>query len=205
MEAVQASSEMCILCFDVLISTLQKQKIQSYLENFKRGEIHAMTCCPLFVTWLKGEEKDLRGCIGTFDSSKPIYEVLSRYAVVSALQDDRFEPVEMSEINDLHVNVSLLTQFEEISDCYDWVVGQHGIEIELTDNHRSYSATFLPEVAEEEGWDQHTTLVYLLQKAGFRRTVEGDLRKQFGKSLKVVRYSSSKTSLSYSSYRELKS
>jgi uncharacterized protein (TIGR00296 family) len=125
--------------------------------------------------------------------------------VVSALQDDRFDPVSLSEIADLHVNVSLLTSFEEISDCYDWVVGVHGIEIELRDLTRSYSATFLPEVAEEEGWDQHSTLVYLLKKAGFRQKISLDINKQFGSRLKVVRYQSSKFSLSYSSYQELKS
>lgn len=204
METLAASPQMCILCFDVLIGTLQKQKIQNSLDNFRREEIHATTCCPLFVTWLKGEDKNLRGCIGTFESSKPLYQVLSRYAVVSALQDDRFEPVSLSEIGDLHVNVSLLTSFEEISDCYDWIVGMHGIEIELKDLYRTFSATFLPEVAKEEGWDQHTTIVYLLDKAGYRQKVSRDLNKQFGNRLKVVRYQSSKFSLSYSSYQEMK-
>lgn len=38
------------------------------------------------------------------------------------------------------------------------------IDFEVDD--REFHATFLPEVASEEGWDQKTTLRYLVRKAG---------------------------------------
>jgi len=38
---------------------------------------------------MKGE---LRGCIGTF-SPESLTKILGKYALISALQDDRFEPV----------------------------------------------------------------------------------------------------------------
>ena len=51
------------------------------------------------------------------------------------------------------MSVSILRHFEEASDHLDWEVGLHGIRIEFyTDNGRSRrSATYLPEVASEQG------------------------------------------------------
>ena len=31
-----------------------------------------------------------------------------------------------------------------------------------------FESTFLPEVAEEQGWDQETTLEYLVEKSGWQ-------------------------------------
>lgn len=81
------------------------------------------------------------------------------------MEDDRFAPISLSEVHQLAVGLSLLTNFTDIDDPFDWEVGKHGIEIEITFKGKHYSATFLPEVAEEEGWDQATTLEYLLEKA----------------------------------------
>ena len=55
-----------------------------------------------------------------------------RYSLIAALQDDRFPPIEESELPSLSVNVSILTNFEQIEDPLDWEVGKHGIEIEFT-------------------------------------------------------------------------
>jgi AMMECR1 domain-containing protein len=35
--------------------------------------------------------------------------------------------------------------------------------------YREYDATFLPEVAAEENWDIPTTLMYLINKAGYKK------------------------------------
>jgi AMMECR1 domain-containing protein len=50
----------------------------------------------------------------------------------------------------LSVNVSLLVEFEEAKDIYDWEVGKHGIIIKLNHKGRNYSGTYLPEVATEQ-------------------------------------------------------
>ena len=47
-------------------------------------------------------------------------------------------------------------------------MGKHGIEIDFTVKGREYGSTFLPEVAQEQGWDQVTTLEYLVDKSGYR-------------------------------------
>lgn len=124
---------------------------------------------PLFVTWTK--HGDLRGCIGTFES-KRLSHALPKYTLISALQDDRFEPMQLGEVPDLTLGLSLLVNFTPIDDPLKWEVGKHGIEIEFSHGAREYSGTFLPEVAEEEGWDQRTTLEYLVRKAGWRNGFE---------------------------------
>ena len=98
------------------------------------------------MTWTIGKDDDLRGCIGTF-AGKRLSKILGKYALISALADDRFEPVEKKEVPHLSVGVSLLVNFTEIEDSLNWEVGKHGIEIEFRHNDRHYSGTFLPEVA----------------------------------------------------------
>jgi len=73
----------------------------------------------------------------------------------------------------LAVTVSLLHDFEPIEDILDWEVGVHGLEIKFTHKRQEYEATFLPEVAEEEGWDQADTIIELIEKSGY----EGDEEK----------------------------
>lgn len=105
------------------------------------------------------------GVLGTF-SSKPINTLLKKYTLTSALNDSRFEPIDLSEIPDLNVSVSLLVNFESGKDAMDWEVGKHGIEIFFKIGEDEYSATFLPEVAAEENWSKEETLRHLIRKAG---------------------------------------
>ena len=90
------------------------------------------------------------------------------------------------------MGVSFLVNFRPNQGAYDWEVGTHGIILDLKRQGKSYSATFLPEVAEEENWDKATTLKYLLEKAGCHlplSLVENDI--------KITTYESSKAKLSF--------
>ncbi|CAN0297307.1 unnamed protein product, partial [Ectocarpus sp. 13 AM-2016] len=52
-------------------------------------------------------------------------------------------------------------------------IGVHGIVIKFNDDRgSSYSATFLPEVAAEQGWSRKVTLSRLVRKAGYKRVVD---------------------------------
>ena len=59
--------------------------------------------------------------------------------------------------------------------------------------------TFLPEVAKDQEWDQHTTLNYLVRKAGFNGKWES-----IKDTLKVTRYQSIKIFMTYQEYMDLK-
>ena len=66
--------------------------------------------------------------------------------------------------------------------------------IQFTFNH--HSATYLPEVAFEQGWTQERTVESLVRKAGFNGVISVDLLCE----IKCVRYQSSKQKLTYSNY-----
>ena len=72
---------------------------------------------------------------------------------LSAFQDRRFEPIAAREVPSLRCSVSLLVCYETAAHAFDWVVGTHGILIKFQDKKgKHYSATYLPEVASEQGW-----------------------------------------------------
>ena len=128
-------------CFQTLIEYLETKNVPDYPKGMPDPKY------ALFVTWTKGKDDDLRGCIGTFAQNQKLSQILSRYALISSLQDDRFEPVKRKEVESLSVGLSLLVNFQPVQDPLDWVVGKHGIEIDFTVNGREYGSTFLPEVA----------------------------------------------------------
>ncbi|KAK8058261.1 hypothetical protein PG994_008709 [Apiospora phragmitis] len=146
-----------------------------------------LTESPLFVTWntvsARSGNTNLRGCIGTFEAQE-LEEGLSSYAITSAIHDMRFDPISKRELPTLEVAVTLLTDFEDCDDAMDWEFGTHGLRISFTDRGRRYGATYLPDVASEQGWTKEETLVSLMRKAGW----VGKKDKWQDVDLKVVRY-----------------
>ncbi|XP_059832858.1 nuclear protein AMMECR1-like isoform X2 [Hypanus sabinus] len=114
-----------------------------------------------------------------------------------ALKDSRFPPMTREELPRLFCSVSLLTNFEDVGDYLDWEVGVHGIRIEFINEKGSKrTATYLPEVAKEQGWDHIQTIDSLLRKGGYKAPISNDFRK----TIKLTRYHSEKMTLSYSEY-----
>lgn len=153
---------------------------------------------PLFVTWniLQGRHGyNLRGCIGTFEPL-PLEEGLASYALTSAMHDTRFRPVTPKELPLLEVAVTLLTDFESADDAMDWVLGTHGLRLSFHYHGRRYGATYLPDVAPEQGWTQEETIVSLMRKAGWM----GRKDKWHEVDLKVVRYQGRRESLEYADF-----
>jgi len=164
---------------------------------------NTITESPLFVTWNKcfpNTAPRLRGCIGTFES-QPLATGLASYALTSALGDTRFNPVTLAELSKLEVSVTLLTDFETCSEPMDWELGVHGLKVSFYHHHKRYGATYLPDVAIEQGWTKEETLLSLMRKAGWlgRREKWRDVG-----DLKVVRYQGKKESVDYEEYRRWK-
>ncbi|HOO56626.1 MAG TPA: AmmeMemoRadiSam system protein B [bacterium] len=124
---------------------------ESPLLNNKRG---------VFVTLNK--HGMLRGCMGYFENDTPLYKIVPRQASVSATGDPRFPSVRENELEDIDIEISVLSVPEYVDSYEDIVVGKHGVILEKG-YHR---ATFLPQVAPEQGWDRDTMLAYLSAKAG---------------------------------------
>ncbi len=90
----------------------------------------------------------LRGCIGTFEATKPLFENIFHMAQVSAFQDPRFPPVNFSELSQIRIEISVLGPRRKMNSIEELEIGKHGIFIQL--GHRR--GTYLPEVAVEQGW-----------------------------------------------------
>ncbi len=99
-----------------------------------------------FVTLKTGSA--LRGCIGIFESEKPLYRVVQEMAVASSTQDPRFRPVRPGELEDIRIEISVLTPMRKITDIQEIRLGKHGILIQKGLRR----GTFLPQVATETGW-----------------------------------------------------
>lgn len=114
-----------------------------------------------FVT-LRTADGNLRGCIGYI---LPVLQLDSEIATLTraaATEDYRFPPVSQSEIDNLTIEISLLTEPEDIEDYHMIRLGTDGV-ILTKDSRR---AVFLPQVADETGWDLDEFLSALSQKAG---------------------------------------
>lgn len=192
---VRANISHCAYCFDTVTS-----KFQNGVRLVEPTPIDELSC-PLFVTFnLARQGKwELRGCIGTF-SPQPLLQGLKSYAATSAFRDRRFDPVTAAELPHLQVCVSLLTNFEPADHAHDWLVGKHGITIEFPHHGRDWNATYLPEIAAEQEWDQQRTIQQLVRKSGCQAQVTPALLE----SISVTRYQSSKCKLTYTDYLQMR-
>jgi AmmeMemoRadiSam system protein A len=110
-----------------------------------------------------GRGDDLRGCIGTIEPNDTIYNTVAMRAASAALEDTRFpHAVSLAELPFITIEISVLTPPRPVESADEIVIGKHGIVLGGGGNR----ATFLPQVAPEQGWDRVTTLRHLAQKAG---------------------------------------
>lgn len=94
----------------------------------------------------------LRGCIGTFRPDKPLGEMIIDMGMSAAGHDPRFlgNPITPGELDELHIEVSVLSPLEKTDDPLSLEIGTHGIYIV---GGAGRSGCFLPEVATDQGWD----------------------------------------------------
>ena len=114
-----------------------------------------------FVTLHKNG--NLRGCIGNIIGRKPLYQTVRDMAISSATQDPRFPPVTSDELDDIDVEVSVLSKPKVIASVDEIELGVHGVIVSQGPFH---SGVFLPQVAEETQWTKEEFLSHLCsQKA----------------------------------------
>jgi len=118
-----------------------------------------------FITLKKSGE--LRGCIGSLKARRSLIDDLQDNAISAAFHDPRFEPLSVDELDNITIEVSLLTEPEAIrfsseNDALaqlrphiDGVIFEYGM-------HRG---TFLPQVWEQLP-DPAVFMAHLKQKAG---------------------------------------
>ncbi len=158
------------------LNEVEKQSLlhisRSTLESFiKTGELPRIDPSMLtsalkepvgaFVTLHMGGR--LRGCIGNFTPSEPLYAVVMEMTLAAAINDGRFAPVEEPELKYIEIEISVMTPLKQISSIDEFDLGRHGIYMKKD----AKSGTFLPQVAEETGWNKEEFLGHCARdKAG---------------------------------------
>ncbi|MEM0350445.1 MAG: TIGR00296 family protein [Archaeoglobaceae archaeon] len=148
---------------------LARKAIEEYLETRKvikdRLEGVFSEKRGVFTTLIKHGE--LRGCIGFPYPIKRLDEAIIESAIAAAVDDPRFEPVRRSEMEEIIVEVTVLTEPEKINakpkDLPKFVeIGRHGLMV----RKGLFSGLLLPQVAVEYGFDAEEFLTQTCIKAG---------------------------------------
>ncbi|PIQ90995.1 MAG: AMMECR1 domain-containing protein, partial [Candidatus Omnitrophica bacterium CG11_big_fil_rev_8_21_14_0_20_41_12] len=114
-----------------------------------------------FVTLNKHGQ--LRGCIGNLVGSQPIYSTVLDMAIQASVGDPRFPKLSLSELEDVEIEISVLSPLERINSAEKIELGKHGVLVKKGFN----SGVFLPQVATETGWSKEEFLNRLCSdKAG---------------------------------------
>ena len=115
-----------------------------------------------FVTLKKDGE--LRGCIGNFEPTNSLAEVVQQVTIQAATKDVRFSPVQEDELDDITIEISVLSPRFQIEDPEEEIeIGKHGVYIQKGNR----AGVFLPQVATENDWNLDKFMGELCsQKAG---------------------------------------
>jgi AmmeMemoRadiSam system protein A len=116
----------------------------------------------VFVTLHVGGK--LRGCIGTTECGEPLGAAIVRCAASAALHDSRFPPMRSSELEDLEMEISVLSPVAPIRP-EEIEIGRHGLVI----SDAGHRGLLLPQVASEHGLTREEFLAETCRKAGLPR------------------------------------
>jgi uncharacterized protein (TIGR00296 family) len=156
--------------------SLARQAVTEYLENGKVLQVpedvssKLLKKCGFFVTLnsVRKGGKALRGCIGLPYPTTPLVKAVIEAALSAALQDPRFRPVVLDELDNIVFEVSVLTPPElvEVEKPTDYPskikVGRDGLIVE-----KGYcKGLLLPQVPVELKWDEEEFLCQCSIKAG---------------------------------------
>lgn len=104
----------------------------------------------------------LRGCIGTFATDQPVVDTVRDMALAAASSDPRFPPLRDDELDDVNLEISVLSPRWRATSIDEIQVGVHGLSIQ----RGAHRGVLLPQVATRFGWDRDTFLEETCRKAG---------------------------------------
>lgn len=97
----------------------------------------------------------LRGCVGRLDCHDPLIQAV-RQSAINVLHDPRFvtQPVTLDELPRLEIEITVIFPLRPAADCLDFDLLSEGIYLMVSGR----SGCFLPQVAQETGWDKRMLL-----------------------------------------------
>ncbi len=160
--SLDANDKRCLL-------KLARSVLDSYLRNRGRSNANEpdteitdgmRNVMGVFVTLKKRGQ--LRGCIGEIFPRRELYKAVIAHAINAGLNDHRFSPVSLDELNDIKIEISALTPPRKVDSYREIEIGRHGVLLEKG----LRVSVFLPQVAPEQGWGLEEMLENLALKAG---------------------------------------
>jgi MEMO1 family protein len=132
-----------------LLLSLAKETLHAYLTN--QASPSPTIDDPIlnekravFVT-LRDKTGQLRGCIGRFVAEEPLYLAVQHMAIEAATKDSRFVPLNLTELKNLSIEISVLDEPIKIATPNEIMFGKHGVILAQGNK----SGIFLPDVAKE--------------------------------------------------------
>ncbi|MDT8281337.1 MAG: AmmeMemoRadiSam system protein A [Gammaproteobacteria bacterium] len=109
----------------------------------------------------------LRGCIGTLQAHRTLFDDVQANAKAAAFNDTRFQPLSVGEFNETQVEVSLLSTTQNMHFSSEQeALAQLQPDIDgIVFEYGSYRSTFLPQVWQQLP-DSQQFMAHLKQKAG---------------------------------------
>lgn len=129
-----------------------------YNEPREEKSLNRRNGCFVTIT----QKGQLRGCIGNFQSERPLFKEVAEMAISSATKDPRFYPMKEDDLKDFKLEITVLSPLRKTENVEEIEVGKHGIYLEKS----FYRGVLLPQVATEHGWDRETFLRQTCLKAG---------------------------------------
>ena len=145
---------------------IARKAIESYVKTGQKIELsetdeELLEEKGAFVTIHK--EGNLRGCIGNIIGHGPLYLTVRDMAIAAATDDPRFSPLSSDELDNIDIEISVLSKPRRVTDVEEIQMGVHGVIIKKGFR----SGVFLPQVATETGWSKEEFLSNLCaHKAG---------------------------------------
>jgi AmmeMemoRadiSam system protein A len=106
----------------------------------------------------------LRGCVGQLPGRDTLAAVVAHCARAAALDDTRFEQVTTAELNEIDIEVSVLSVLEDVA-LETIEAGKHGLVV----SRGSVRGVLLPQVATQFKWGAQRFLEETCVKAGLDR------------------------------------
>jgi len=128
--------------------------------NYNTENLNFLAKKGAFVTLKR--EGNLRGCIGFIEPVAPLYQTVIQASVYAACRDQRFLPVSAEELDDLEIEISVLSPLKKIHNPSLIRVGKHGLVISKGNKR----GLLLPQVPVENNWSRETFLKQACLKAG---------------------------------------
>ena len=137
-----------------------------------------------FVTLNKAsfEGNPLRGCIGYIEPTYSLYDAIHRVSVSSATEDPRFPSVTLSEMDQIIIELSILTppKVIEVNDPNEYlekiVIGRDGLIAQQGEWRRGLLLPQVP-VDHDRNWDVETFLGHTCLKTGLPMNAWQDIER----------------------------